>query len=192
MVDTPCFLACCSIAAPEALSRLTIARTVTPPVIICWAMVCIFCLSFCAFWMSYLTPAALKAASSFGRSWLSHRGEEVVSGRMTPTLPEALPPLLLLLPLPLLSLEPQAASVRLKTIGAARPIIRVRRRAMIVLPFRWGYRGIRAAHLARTPGVTASTPPTRCRTVTSGGPRDEWPARTPEGHGALGRWVTDG
>src|SRR3954454_9999613 len=104
MVDTPCFLACCSIAAPEALSRLTIARTVTPPVIICCAMVCIFWASFCAFWMSYLTPAALNAASSFGRSWLSHRGEEGVSGRITPTLPDALPPpllLLLLLELPL-------------------------------------------------------------------------------------------
>src|ERR1700712_4634729 len=149
MVDTPCFLACDSIAAPEALSRLTIARTVTPPVIICWAMVCIFCASFCAFWMSYLTPAALKAASSFGRSWLSHRGEEVVSGRMTPTLPGALPPPLLLLPLPLplLSFELQAAREMLRTRGAARAIIRERRRAMIVLPFRWGYRGIRAAIL---------------------------------------------
>src|SRR4051795_9963350 len=129
MVDTPCFLACCSIAAPEALSRFTIARTVTPPVIICWAIVCIFCASFWAFWMSYLTPAALNAASSFGRSWLSHRGEEVVSGRMTPTLPEASPPPPLLLPLLLLlSLPPQAAM--LKTRAAEKAVIRVRRRAM--------------------------------------------------------------
>src|SRR3954453_18930686 len=128
MVCTPCFLACCSIAAPEALSRLTIARTVTPPVIICWAMVCIFCASFWAFWMSYLTPAALNADSSFGRSWLSQRGGEVVSGRMTPTLPEASPPPLLPPLLLLLSLPPQAAM--LKTRAAEKAVIRVRRRAM--------------------------------------------------------------
>src|SRR3954449_425268 len=129
MVDTPCFLACCSIAAPEALSRLTIARTVTPPVIICCAMVCIFCASFWAFWMSYLTPAFLKASSSFGRSWLSQRGEDVVSGRMTPILPEALPPPLLLPLLLLLSLLPPQAAM-LKTVATARAVVRVRRRAM--------------------------------------------------------------
>src|SRR6476660_7740003 len=126
MVDTPCFLACCSIAAPEALSRLTIARTVTPPVIICWAMVCIF---WAAFWVSYLTPAALNADSSFGRSWLSQRGEDVVSGRMTPTFPEALPPPLLLLLLLLLPLLPPQAAM-LKTVATARAVVRVRRRAM--------------------------------------------------------------
>src|SRR3954469_9135571 len=130
MVDTPCFFACCSMAAPEALSRLTIARTVTPPVIICWAIVCIFCLSFCAFWMSYLTPAALNAFSRFGRSALSHRGDEAVSGRITPILPDALPPELLL-PLPLLplSLLPHAVA---PTRRAAERAVRVmmRRRAM--------------------------------------------------------------
>src|SRR6476661_6261464 len=129
MVDTPCFLACFSIAAPDALSRLTIASTVTPPVIICWAMVCIFCASFWAFWMSYLTPAALNADSSFGRSWLSQRGEDVVSGRMTPTFPEALPPPLLLLLLLLLPLLPPQAAM-LKTVATARAVVRVRRRAM--------------------------------------------------------------
>src|SRR3954451_12015811 len=129
MVDTPCFLACCSMAAPDALSRLTIARTVTPPVIICWAMVCIFCGSFWAFWMSYLTPAFLKAASRFGRSALSQRGEEVVSGRITPILPEALPPLELLPLLPLPLLPPQAVA---PTRRAAERAVRVmmRRRAM--------------------------------------------------------------
>src|SRR6476660_6230008 len=124
MVDTPCFLACCSLAAPEALSRLTIARTVTPPVIICWAIVCIFCASFCAFWMSYWTPASLNAASSFGRSWLSHRGDDVVSGRITPTFPEALPPPLLLPLLLLLLFEPpQAATVSRR--AAERAVVRV-------------------------------------------------------------------
>src|SRR4051794_10769433 len=116
-------------AAPEALSRLTIARTVTPPVIICWAIVCIFCASFCAFWMSNLTPAALNAFSRFGRSWLSQRGEDVVSGRMTPILPEALPPPLLLPLLLLLSLLPPQAAM-LKTVATARAVVRVRRRAM--------------------------------------------------------------
>src|SRR4051812_35451726 len=130
MVDTPCFLACCSIAAPEALSRLTIASTVTPPVIICCAMVCIFWASFWAFWMSYLTPAALKAASSFGRSWLSHRGEDVVSGRITPTLPEALPPPPLLLPLLELSFPPPQAA-RVTTAATERAVVvRMRRRTM--------------------------------------------------------------
>src|SRR3954471_16966803 len=129
MVCTPCCLACFSIAAPEALSRLTMARTVTPPVIICCAMVCIFCASFCAFWMSYLTPADLNAASSFGRSWLSHRGEDVVSGRMTPTLPDAAPPPLLLLEL--LELLPPPQAVSASKAAAVQAVARVRRRTMI-------------------------------------------------------------
>src|SRR3954449_1813460 len=152
MVDTPCFLACCSIAAPDALSRLTIASTVTPPVIICCAMVCIFWASFWAFWMSYLTPAALKAASSFGRSWLSHRGEDVVSGRITPTLPEAWPPPPLLLLLLLDESDPPPQAARAKTAVAARAVVvRVRRRTMRgALPFRWGCREIPPHILAWT------------------------------------------
>ena len=42
-----------------------------------------------AFWMSYSTPASSKAASSAGRSALSQRTEDSVSGRMTPILPAA-------------------------------------------------------------------------------------------------------
>ncbi len=42
--------------------------------------------------MSYSTPAALKAASSAGRSWVSQRAEVVVSGRMTPTFPDTAAP----------------------------------------------------------------------------------------------------
>src|SRR4051812_31843902 len=59
--------------------------------------------------MSYSTPASLNAASRLGRSLASRRGEVVVSGRITPTLPSAfgVPPLLPSLP-PSLSL-PQAA-----------------------------------------------------------------------------------
>src|SRR3954463_7475014 len=129
MVDTPCFFACCSIAAPAALSRLPIASPVTPPVIICCAMVCIFCASFCAFWMSYLTPAALNADSSLGRSWLSHRGEDVVSGRITPPLRAAAPPPPLLL-LELLELPPPQA-VSASKAAAVQAVARVRRRTMI-------------------------------------------------------------
>src|SRR5438309_9648016 len=115
MVLTPCVLACFSMAAPEALSRLTIARTVTPLVTICWAMVCIFCASPWAFWMLYLTPAFLNAASSCGRTCDSQRGEDTVSGRMTPIVPAgvlALEPPLELPPLAvLLLLPPHAATV---------------------------------------------------------------------------------
>src|SRR4051812_48016085 len=140
-------------AAPDALSRLTIARTVTPPVIICWAMVCIFCGSFWAFWMSYLTPAFLKAASRFGRSALSHRGEEVVSGRITPILPEALPPLEPELPLPLppLPLLPQAVA---PTSRAAERAVRVmmRRRAMRTCHFVGVTEKFRAVVCARCDG----------------------------------------
>src|SRR3954453_19542967 len=166
MVCTPCCLACCSIAAPEALSRLTIASTVTPLVIICWAIVCICCASPPAFWMSKSTPAALNADSSCGRSALSQRGDDVVSGRMTPTLPwlEALP-LPLLPPLPPLSSLPQAA--RPTTRPAARTVvIRVRRRAMDLCPFlRWNNVVSSGTCFAR-PHVTASTRPDRCTTVT--------------------------
>src|SRR4051812_37339811 len=93
-------------------------------------MVCIFCASFWAFWMSYLTPAALNAASSFGRSWLSHRGEDVVSGRMTPTLPDAAPPPLLLL-LELLELLPPPQAVSASKAAAVQAVARVRRRTMM-------------------------------------------------------------
>src|SRR3954468_4157914 len=138
-------------AAPDALSRLTMARTVTPPVIICWAMVCIFWASFCAFWMSNLTPAALKAFSRFGRSALSQRGEEVVSGRITPILPEAWPPLEPLLPPLPLSLLPQAVA---PTRRAAERAVRVmmRRRAMRTCHFVGVTEKFRAVVCARCDG----------------------------------------
>src|SRR4051795_11585753 len=130
-------------AAPEALSRLTIARTVTPLVTICCAIVCIFCGSPPAFWMSYFTPAALNADSSFGRSWLSQRGDDVVSGRITPTFPEACPPPLLLLALLELP-EPPPQAARARTAAALiAVVVKVRRRTMRgTLPFRWGCREI--------------------------------------------------
>src|SRR5690242_6383610 len=79
-------------AAPDSLSRLTIASTVAPLAIIWSAMVAMAALSPLAFWMSNSTPASWKAFSSAGRSWVSQRAEDLVSGRMTPTLPLTAPP----------------------------------------------------------------------------------------------------
>src|SRR3954454_1511512 len=82
---TPAFAACCSMEAPEAASRSTIMRTLTFSAVICWAMVFIFAAEPSAFWMSqsslYWVQAALRALGSA----VTHRGEEVVSGRMMPT-----------------------------------------------------------------------------------------------------------
>src|SRR5690349_22566548 len=86
MVATPADAALDSTALPVTLSRLTITRTLTPLVIIWSAMVWNWFLSPCAFWMSYCTPAALNAASRYGRSAVSHRAEDLLSGRMTPIL----------------------------------------------------------------------------------------------------------
>src|SRR3954451_20599912 len=76
-------------------------------------------------------PAASNAADSCGRPALSHRGDEVVSGRITPTLPAAWPPPLLSLPPPpppLSSLPPHAATPSARV--TARAVMRVRRRAI--------------------------------------------------------------
>src|ERR1700742_2716476 len=88
-------------ALPESESRLTIMRTETPSLIMLEQRGLSFVLSPPAFWMSPLKPAAVNAAFRLGRSLASHRGEVVVSGRMTPMvltlalLPEPeLPPLL--------------------------------------------------------------------------------------------------
>nr|WP_284287311.1 hypothetical protein [Angustibacter aerolatus] len=95
---------------PLSLSRFTIARTVTPWVSIWSAIVCMRDASPSAFWMTASMPASLKAFSG-GRSADSHRADDFVSGRITPTLPLAAvePPPLPLPPL-LLSLPPQAVS----------------------------------------------------------------------------------
>jgi len=105
MVLTPCEAAFSSMALPESESRLTIARTVTPDAIMLSAICVILSASPSAFWMSESTPAASNAAFSAGRSAVSQRTEDSVSGRMTPTLPlagfdefESLPELSSLLP----------------------------------------------------------------------------------------------
>src|ERR1700750_122164 len=115
MTFTPWDLALASIAAPEPESRLTSSRTLAPLVMACSACCCWVDLSPCAFWISTGTPAALNACVRSGRSAVSQRTDDFVSGRRTATLSaELLLLLLLLLPLllpppPPLSLPPQAA-----------------------------------------------------------------------------------
>ena len=66
--------------------------TFTPLVIIWSAIVAILVLSPSAFWMSYSTPAALNASSRNGRSAVSQRTDDFVSGRITPTFAAFAPP----------------------------------------------------------------------------------------------------
>jgi hypothetical protein len=114
--------------AADGESRLTIARTVAPSLIIWSAIVPNLALSPLAFWMSYSTPAASKAWPRNLRSNDSQRTEDAVSGRMTPTLPLGLspppPPELELPPPPLLSSPPQAPTTRATAITAINAKIR--------------------------------------------------------------------
>src|ERR671932_1469711 len=81
----PEFLALVSTWAPDAGSRLTMMRTLTPSWIIESAIVANLFLSPSAFWMSALTPAASNACCRYGLSNDSHRADDCVSGRITPT-----------------------------------------------------------------------------------------------------------
>src|SRR4051794_20915344 len=132
MVFTPCDFAFASIAAPEPESRLTSRITFAPLVIACSACCCWVDLSPWAFWMVAGTPAALNAAVRSGRSAVSQRTEDFVSGSSTATLSaELLLPLLLLLllpPPPPLSLPPQAATPNERAHSA---LARARRRREI-------------------------------------------------------------
>src|SRR5690606_22343263 len=87
MVATPCDFALSSTALPVPLSRLVIISTVAPLVIIWSAIVWNWFLSPWAFWMSNSTPAAWNASVRYLRSAVSHRAEDLLSGRMTPILP---------------------------------------------------------------------------------------------------------
>src|SRR3954447_13107951 len=114
MTLTPWLLAFAAIAAPEPESRLTSSRTLAPLVIACSACCCWVDLSPSAFWIVTGTPALSNAALSSGRSAVSQRTEDFVSGSSTATLSAEplleLRLLLLLLPPPPLSLPPQAAT----------------------------------------------------------------------------------
>src|SRR5690348_16236648 len=124
MTLTPWDFALASIAAPEPESRLTSRSTFAPLVIACSACCCCVDLSPWAFWIVTGTPADLNACWSSGRSAVSQRTDDFVSGRSTATLSAEL---LLLLLLPLLVpppppplLPPQAAitNERAHTAGA--------------------------------------------------------------------------
>src|SRR5919206_5288638 len=98
MTLTPRDLALASIAAPEPESRFTSRITFAPFVMACSACCCWVDLSPWAFWIVAGTPADLNAAASSGRSAVSQRTDDFVSGSSTATLSaELLPPLLLLL-----------------------------------------------------------------------------------------------
>src|SRR5947209_7135976 len=97
MTFTPAVLACASTAAPDGASIESMSRTFTPSLIMFWAIEANLVLSFWAFWMSDLMPAAWNAFVNSGVSNSVYRVDEVVSGRITPTwaLPLAAPPPLL-------------------------------------------------------------------------------------------------
>src|SRR5689334_8299073 len=112
MTLTPRDFALASIAAPEPESRLTSRITFAPLVIACSACCCWVDLSPWAFWIVTGTPADLNACCRSGRSAVSQRTDDFVSGSSTATLSAEL--LLLLLPLllpppPPPLLPPQAA-----------------------------------------------------------------------------------
>src|SRR4051795_11223229 len=131
MTLTPWDFALASIAAPEPESRLTSRITFAPLVIACSACCCWVDLSPWAFWMGAGTPAPLNACCRSGRSAVSQRTDDLVSGSSTATLSAdllLLPLLLLLLPPPPLSLPPQAATRNERAHSA---LARARRRREI-------------------------------------------------------------
>src|SRR4051794_29495805 len=76
-----------AMAAPEPESRLTRRSTFAPLVSICSACCCCVDLSPSALSMMALTPAAANAFLSSGRSTVSQRTDDLVSGSRTPTVP---------------------------------------------------------------------------------------------------------
>src|SRR3954447_21585367 len=87
MTLTPREFALASIAAPEPESRLTSSSTLAPLVIICSACCCCVDLSPSALSMIAFTPAASNAFFRSGRSTVSQRTDDLVSGSSTPTVP---------------------------------------------------------------------------------------------------------
>ena len=85
MTLTPWDLALASMAAPEPESRLTSRRIFAPLVMACSACCCCVDLSPSAFWIVTGTPASSNAFSSSGRSAVSQRTEDFVSGSRTAT-----------------------------------------------------------------------------------------------------------
>src|SRR3954470_2211225 len=86
MVVMPLPWASCSMAAPDAESRLVIINTLMPLLAMLEAMVFILPASFCAFWMSQARLTFLHSAAIASGSEVTQRCEDWVSGRMMPTL----------------------------------------------------------------------------------------------------------
>src|SRR3954469_10422261 len=85
MTFTPRATAFFSIAAPEPESRSTSSSTFAPFVMACSAWVCCVEALPCALTMLYVSPAFLKAFARNGRSAVSQRVDDCVSGRSTAT-----------------------------------------------------------------------------------------------------------
>src|SRR6476469_1635893 len=124
MVGMPWALAFCATVPPTSELIEAMIRTLTPSLIMPSARVENFCTSPWAFSMWGSRPWALSAASSIGRSKPSHRADEAVSGRITPTgMPPADEPVELWPPSPefeLLSwLAPHADTARVRPMPAA-------------------------------------------------------------------------
>src|SRR5919199_3089842 len=117
MTLTPWDFALASIAAPEPESRLTSRSTLAPLVIACSACCCWVDLSPSAFWIVDSTPAASNAFLRNGRSTVSHRTDDLVSGSSTATLPGLPPPELLLDPPP-----PPPLSLPQPAVTASAPV----------------------------------------------------------------------
>src|SRR3954452_1760772 len=82
--------------AALATSMSTSSRTLTFSPIMAWQIDSHLVATPSAFWMSLVRPASLNALASAGRSLFSQRLEVIESGRITPTLPVAVPPALAL------------------------------------------------------------------------------------------------
>src|SRR5689334_3098512 len=82
MTGTPAVCAFCSTVAPTPFRSTS---SITPQPLVSWAcaMDVYLVVLFCAFWMFALNPASVSALFSAGRSPLSQRGDDSVSGRMT-------------------------------------------------------------------------------------------------------------
>src|SRR6185312_15419072 len=95
MTGMPAAFASCSTVIDVEGSMSVMIRTLTFSWIMPCAMVWNFDLSPSAFWMSALMPASANAFCRAGRSAVSQRVDDWVSGRITPTVPLAVPPPLL-------------------------------------------------------------------------------------------------
>src|SRR5690348_15791454 len=92
MTGMPASFACCSTVIEVEGSMSVMIRTLTFSWIMPCAMLWNLVLSPSAFWMSALMPASWNAFCSAGRSAVSQRVDDWVSGRITPTVPLAVPP----------------------------------------------------------------------------------------------------